>query len=93
MHEINTKEAPSPIGSYSQGVKSGQTTYISGQIGIHPETQQLIGPDFEAQCHQAFKNLKAVTEAGGGKVHEITKLTIYITDFNNFAALNSIMAQ
>ena len=90
---IVTDKAPAAIGTYSQAVRCGDTVYLSGQIPLDPETMILVGDSFATQCEQVFNNLKAVTEAAGGSLHDIVKLTIYLTDLGNFATVNEIMAQ
>ncbi|MFT7387785.1 MAG: reactive intermediate/imine deaminase [Candidatus Endobugula sp.] len=90
---INTDKAPKAIGTYSQAVKAHNTVYLSGQIPLDPDTMILVDGDFAAQTHQVFKNLKAVCEAANGSLADIVKLNLYLTDLNNFATVNEIMAQ
>ena len=91
---INTDNAPAAIGIYSQAVAAtGETVYLSGQIPLDPESMVLVSDEFEAQAHQVFKNLSAVAEAAGGSLADCVKLNCYLTDLNDFAALNDIMAQ
>lgn len=90
---IHTKAAPQAIGTYSQAVKSGNTVYLSGQIGLDPETMKMLDEDLREQIQQVFRNLSAVCTAAGGSLADIVKLTIYILDFANFALLNEIMAE
>ena len=90
---IATANAPAAIGTYSQAVKVGQTTYLSGQIPLLPETMTLVEGDIEAEVRQAFANLTAVCEAAGGSLQQIVKLNIFLTDLGNFPIVNEIMAQ
>jgi reactive intermediate/imine deaminase len=90
---ITTDKAPEAIGTYSQAVKTNNTVYLSGQIPLDPITMTLVDGDFAAQAHQVFKNLRAVCEAADGSLSNIVKLTIYLTDLNNFAVINEVMAQ
>lgn len=90
---IQTDKAPTAIGTYSQAIKVGDTVYLSGQIPLNPASMQLIGHTFEAQTIQVFENLKAVAEAAGGSLQDIVKLTIYLTDLDNFAKVNEVMAR
>jgi len=90
---ISTDQAPKAIGTYSQAVKSGDTVYLSGQIPLVPETMELIDGDMRAQISRVFDNLAAVCEAAGGKLAEIVKLNIYLTDLSNFPLVNEIMAE
>jgi reactive intermediate/imine deaminase len=87
---VHTDAAPKAIGTYSQAVRCGNTVYLSGQIGLDPATMELvagIGP----QIHRVFENLRAVATAAGGGMGDVVKLTVYLTDLNNFARLNEIM--
>jgi reactive intermediate/imine deaminase len=87
-----TNKAPKAIGIYSQSVRVGDTVYLSGQIGLDPETMTL--PEgFEAQTIQVFENLKAVAEASGTTLSSAVKVNIYLTDLANFPLLNDIMAR
>lgn len=88
---ISTARAPGAIGTYSQAVRCGGTIYLSGQIGLDPETMQLA-EGIEAQAKRVFDNLKAVAEAAGGSLDDAAKLTIYLTDLAHFSRVNEIMA-
>ncbi len=90
---ISTDKAPQAIGTYSQAVKVDNTVYLSGQIPLIPETMELIEGDIEQQIHQVFKNLTAVCEAAGGKLQDIVKLNIFLTDLTHFPVVNEVMAQ
>ncbi len=89
---ISTPDAPQAIGTYSQAVKVGDTVYLSGQIGLDPASMQMV-EGVEAQIHQVFKNLRAVSEAAGGGLADMVKLNIFLTDLGHFAKVNEIMAQ
>ena len=90
---VSTENAPSAIGPYSQAVTVGNTTYLSGQIPLNPETMKVETTDFAEQADQVFRNIKAVTEAAGGSVKDIVKLNIYLTDLSNFALVNEVMVR
>ena len=90
---IHTDSAPAAIGTYSQAIQSGSLVFLSGQIPLDPETMEIVDGDFEARARRVFTNLKAVTEAAGGTLDQIVKCTIYLTDLDNFAAVNSVMAE
>jgi reactive intermediate/imine deaminase len=89
---IQTTQAPAAIGTYSQAVQVGKTVYLSGQIGLDPARMEL-DDGIEAQVRRVFNNLKAVTEAAGGSMSDIVKLNVFLIDLNNFALVNSIMAE
>ena len=90
---IHTDNAPAAIGTYSQAIQSGSLVFLSGQIPLDPETMEIVDGDFEARARRVFANLKAVTEAAGGTLDQIVKCTIYLTDLDNFATVNSVMAE
>ncbi|HUU72839.1 MAG TPA: RidA family protein [Burkholderiales bacterium] len=90
-HRIQTADAPQAIGTYSQAIQAGGAFYLSGQIGLDPQTMEMTG-EFEAQAHQVFSNLRAVAVAAGGDLNDAVKLTVYLLDLANFAKLNEIMA-
>jgi reactive intermediate/imine deaminase len=89
---IQTDSAPAAIGTYSQAVKVGNTVYLSGQIPLVPSTMELNDGNMEAQITQVFENLKAVAEAAGGSLADISKLNIFLTDLSHFALVNEVMA-
>ena len=90
---IHTDSAPAAIGTYSQAIQSGSLVFLSGQIPLDPETMEIVDGDFEARARRVFANLKAVTEAAGGTLDQIVKCTVYLSDLDNFATVNSVMAE
>lgn len=90
---ISTDNAPAAIGTYSQAVKVDNTVYLSGQIPLDPATMALVDSSIEAQVRQVFDNVAAVCEAAGGSLSKIVKLNIYLTDLDNFAIVNEVMAE
>ena len=90
---ISTDQAPAAIGTYSQAIRCGDTVYLSGQIPLDPATMELVGGDPAAQIHQVFRNLAAVTQAAGGSLADVLRLSVYLTDLGHFAMVNEIMAE
>jgi reactive intermediate/imine deaminase len=90
---INTENAPSAIGTYSQAVKVNNTVYLSGQIPLVPASMEVISDDFTEQTHQVFKNIVAVCEAAGGNINDMVKVNIFMIDLANFAIVNEVMSQ
>jgi reactive intermediate/imine deaminase len=88
---IESKHAPQAIGAYSQAIRAGNTIYLSGQIGLDPETMQMA-QGIDAQVRRVFLNLQAVAAAAGGGLDDIVKLTVYLTDLADFPCVNEIMA-
>ncbi len=92
MQTINTHKAPAAIGPYSQAVMMNNTLFVSGQLGIDPGNGQM--PEgFEAQAQLVFANIKAILEAAGMGFPHIVKVTVFLKDMNDFAALNEIYAR
>jgi len=90
---VHTDNAPSAIGTYSQAIRSGDLLFMSGQIPLDPETMEVVEGDFADRAHRVFRNLAAVAEAAGASLDQAIKLTIYLTDLDNFATVNSVMAE
>ncbi len=88
---IHSKHAPAALGPYSQGVRAGDTVYLSGQLGLDPATGNLAA-GVDAQAHQVFRNLRAVAQAAGGELDDVVKLTILMADLADFGKVNEIMA-
>jgi len=88
---IHSKHAPAALGPYSQGVRAGDTVYLSGQLGLDPATGSLV-EGIDAQVHQVFRNLRAVAQAAGGELDDVVKLTILMADLADFGKVNEIMA-
>ncbi len=90
---ISTPDAPAAIGPYNQAVKTGLVVFLSGQIGLDPQTKELVSQDFEAQVRQAFRNLAAVAQASGGSLADAVKFTLFLTDLGKFGTVNQIMGE
>ncbi|MEW7975408.1 MAG: RidA family protein [Candidatus Thiodiazotropha endolucinida] len=89
---IRTDQAPQAIGTYSQGVKVGDTVYLSGQIPLVPETMEMVDGDIEQQIRRVFENLQAVARAAGGSFADVVKLNVFLTDLEHFPVVNQVMA-
>lgn len=88
---ISTDKAPAAIGPYSQGIKAGKLAITSGQLPIDPATGNF--PEgVEAQTHQSLENCKSVLAAAGMDMSQVIKTTVFLSDMNNFAAMNGIYA-
>lgn len=88
---IHSDNAPAAIGTYSQAIQSGNLVFMSGQIPLVPATMEIVEGDFAARATQVFENLKAVAEAAGGTLDQIVKVTIFLTDLEDFATVNNVM--
>ena len=89
---ITTDQAPRAIGTYSQAIEVNGTVYLSGQIALDPDGTELVA-DVRGQIHQVFRNLAAVAQAAGGSLDDAVRLTVYLTDMTDFAAVNEVMAE
>lgn len=89
---LESSQAPKAIGPYSQGVsvERGKMIFCSGQIPLHPQTGELVTGDIRKETEQVLSNLKAVLEAGGASFAQVVRCTIYLTDMNDFAAVNEV---
>lgn len=90
---IHTELAPAAIGPYSQAVRSGNTVYLSGQIPLDPATGLIVAGDISAQARRAFENLQAVCIAADGSLDMVVRLGLYLTNLDDFAAVNAVMGE
>ena len=88
---IHSDNAPAAIGTYSQAIRTGKLVFLSGQIPLVPATMAVVDGDFEARARQVFENLKSVAEAAGGDLNDAVKITVFLTDLDNFATVNAVM--
>lgn len=87
---IATGKAPAAIGPYSQGIRVGNLVFTAGQIALDPETQQVVAPGIKEQTERVLENLKAILEAAGSSLAQTVKATVFLKDFNDFAAMNAV---
>ncbi len=90
---ISSPKIPQVKAPYSVGVRTGNLVFTAGQLGLHPETKQLVAGGIEAETRQALENLKAILEAAGSSLENVIKTTIFVRDLADFAQLNAIYAQ
>ena len=87
---ITTKKAPAPIGPYNQAILAGETLYISGQIALNPNTNKLVLDSIEKETKQVMENLKAILNEESLTFENVVKSTIFISNMNNFTAINQV---
>ena len=87
---INTREAPAPIGPYSQAVKAGNMLFVSGQIAIQPSSGEILTSTIEEETHQVMKNIGAILKEAGANYDNIVKTGIFLRDMNDFAKVNAV---
>lgn len=90
---IATTAAPGAIGPYSQAIEANGFVFVSGQIPIDPATGVFVEGGIEAQTEQSLKNLKAIAQAAGCSLENVVKTTVFLSDMNNFAAMNGVYSQ
>ena len=90
---ISTENAPQAIGPYSQAVKAGNLMFISGQIPLDPKTGDLVSESIDQQAKQVLNNIKSICEAAGQSIDDIVKISIFLTDLENFAIVNEVMKE
>jgi 2-iminobutanoate/2-iminopropanoate deaminase len=88
---IQTDNAPKALGPYSQAVRHGSMLFVSGQLGLDPITNQLVGDDIESQIDQVLANVEAICVEAGTSIQHALKLTLYLQDLSDFAAVNQAL--
>jgi 2-iminobutanoate/2-iminopropanoate deaminase len=90
---ISTTDAPQAIGPYSQAIRAGNLLFASGQIPIDPVTGAVVAGDIAAQTRRVFENIAGVLKAAGGSFDHVVKTTVFLTDMNDFAAMNAVYGE
>ncbi|NVK26929.1 MAG: RidA family protein [Flavobacteriia bacterium] len=90
---IQTENAPAPIGPYNQAIQFENTLYVSGQIAIHPKTNEMVMDSIEDETDMVLKNLGAVLNAAGFDYSDVVKCSIFISDMGQFANINEVYAK
>ena len=93
MKSIHTNQAPAAIGPYSQAIEAYGMIFASGQIPIDPATGQFVEGGIQEQTRQALTNARNILQAAGTDMENVIKTTVYLSDINNFAAMNEVYAQ
>jgi 2-iminobutanoate/2-iminopropanoate deaminase len=92
MRTIATDGAPKAIGPYSQAVAAGELIFCAGQVALDPASGESVTGDVRAQTERVLENLSAVLAAAGSDLRHVVKTTVYLVDFNDFAAMNEVYA-
>ena len=87
---IHTQEAPAAIGPYVQARRTGNMLFTSGQIAMDPKTGEIVSQDVETQTRQCLENLAAVVQAGGCRMEDVIKTTLFIKDMDDFGKINAV---
>jgi 2-iminobutanoate/2-iminopropanoate deaminase len=87
---IATDRGPKAIGPYSQAIRANGFVFVSGQIALDPQTQQIVPGDVARQTERVMENLKGIVEAAGSSMAQVVKTTVFLADMNDFAAMNDV---
>jgi 2-iminobutanoate/2-iminopropanoate deaminase len=90
---IETRNAPAPIGPYSQAIRANGFVFISGQIPIDPVRGQLVEGGVAAQTHQVMKNLSAILQTAGIGLGNVVKTTVFLTNLDDFSVFNQVYGE
>jgi 2-iminobutanoate/2-iminopropanoate deaminase len=90
IEQVASDRGPKAIGPYSQAVKANGFVFLSGQIALDPETQQLVEGDVARQTERVLENLKGIVEAAGSSLQNVVKTTVFLKEMNDFAAMNEV---
>ncbi len=90
---IEAKDAPSPIGPYSQAIRAGGFVFVSGQIPLDPRTGQVVAGDIVTQTRQALNNLMAVLREAGSGPEKVVKTTVFLANLGDFGEFNRIYGE
>ena len=93
MKVINTNKAPKAIGPYSQAIEANRLVITSGQLPIDPATGEFAPGGIKEQTRQSLTNAKAILEEAGISMANVMKTTVFLSDMNNFAAMNEVYAE
>jgi 2-iminobutanoate/2-iminopropanoate deaminase len=89
---VSTSDAPAAVGPYSQAIRSGNLLFCAGQIPLDPKTGQLVSGDIATQTRRVLDNISALLKAAGLTFGQVVKTTIFLTDMNDFQAVNEVYA-
>jgi 2-iminobutanoate/2-iminopropanoate deaminase len=90
---ISTSNAPAAIGPYSQAIRAGNLIFTAGQVGLDPQSGQLVEGGIREQTEAALRNLQSVLKAAGCSFSDVVKTTVFIMDMNDFTAMNEVYQQ
>ena len=93
MREYSTEDAPVSIGPYSQAIEANGFLFLSGQGAAEPETREVVSDDIQDQTRQVFENISAILEEAGASLDDVVKATVFLTDMNEYDAVNEVYAE
>ena len=90
---ITSEKAALPVGPYSQGIKTGAFIFVAGEKGLDPKTDKIVEGGIQAETRQTLENIKAILESAGATMDNVVRTVVYLTDINDFAAMNAVYAE
>ena len=93
LKRVETSAAPAAIGPYSQGIATDNLIFTAGQIALDPSTMQIAGATIQEQTDRVMRNLSGILEAAGASLASVVKTTVFLSDMNEFAAMNEVYAR
>ena len=93
MREISTEDAPASIGPYSQAREANGFIFVSGQGAAEPETREVVSDEIGPQTEQVFENISGILEAAGASLDDVIKATVFLTDMDDYDAVNEVYAE
>ncbi len=93
LKPVRTQKAPAAIGPYSQGIIGSSFMFVSGQLGLDPQSGEFVGKDLESQARQSLKNLSQILSAGGSDINKVLAVDVFLTDIKEFARFNEIYTE
>ena len=93
MKQIHTDNAPKALGPYSQAIEAGGMVFASGQVPIDPATDQFVEGGIKEQTRQSLTNAQNILREAGTDLHPVVKTTVFLSDMDNFAAMNEVYAE
>jgi 2-iminobutanoate/2-iminopropanoate deaminase len=90
---LTSDKAPKAVGPYSLGIQSGKFVFLSGQLGLLPESGAFVADDVSSQTKQAIENLKHILESAGLNLDNVVKTTVFLKDMTSFSEMNSVYAE
>ena len=90
MKVLQSGNAPSPVGPYSQGIEAGGLVFVSGQVGINPETGAKVEGGIEKETEQVLTNIEAILKEAGLTLKDVAKVNVYLKDINDFSRMNQV---
>ncbi|MFC7047219.1 Rid family detoxifying hydrolase [Halobacteriaceae archaeon GCM10025711] len=93
MEALDTDDAPASIGPFSQGIKDGDTVYVSGQGPVDPDTNEIVDGDVRTQTARTLENIAAVLAVADASLDDVVKATVFVTDMADYEAVNEVYAE